>query len=843
MADRRWTNDGRAAPALQSDAQGADARMIMRPTLRLAAAIATLVAAGALPVSAASAAGACTPIDNRSAFGHPGIGTRASTTIITAPSLDVPKATVNGATVVSRVTLSDPGIVRTVKVKNINLAHTNLADITLRLRAPDQTTVLLANSLAGANLNSTSFSDAAPSIFVGFPPYFGTFAPQDWLAQLYGETIAGEWQLEIADQAGSVSGTLNGWTLEITPESCEEQPQAAFSAAPNPVSPGAQVTLDAHASTGANRTAIALYEWDFDGDGTFDTSSGLPTVTHSYPVKGTYDVGLRVTDIGGYTDQTSQALAVTTKPVAQLDVSPIPPETTITSLVNVKFDGSASTDADGTIVRYEWDLDGDGSYETDGGNTPTIQKAFGTSGPRTVGLQVTDDSGAVGAASQVVVVENRAPVAAFAAFAGPAIVGAPATIDASASYDLDGTIVDYEWDFDDDGVYEEHGASPTASHVFGSSGTYPVRVRIHDNGGATDVVDAPIMILATQAPVAALVASPQTTRPGVPVTFDPAGSLDPDLGGSITSYGWDFDGDGTVDQTTTTPDPVVHTYSGFGQFTARVIVTDNDGAKTVATFLVNVQNEPPVAALSISPSTALTGTPITLSADGSLDPDGTIAKYEWDLDGNGSLETNSGANPTIVRSFPNRMRVTVKVRVTDNDGTSAVATGALAVDPATVPPSGGNGGNGGGNGGSGGGNGGNGGNDGGGGPGGSPGTAFTASLSGASIQALKRAVRRGVGVRCEVDRSATCILELVVSGRDARRLKLAKGKRARRPVRIARGRATTAASGSKAVTLKLSPRARRALKRSRKRIVVIVQGTATDASGATATLKRAVMLR
>ena len=104
-------------------------------------------------------------------------------------------------------------------------------------------------------------------------------------------------------------------------------------------------------------------------------------------------------------------------------------------------------------------------------------------------------------------------------------------------------------------------------------------------------------------------------------------------------------------------------------------------------------------------------------------------------------------------------------------------------------------------------------------------------------------MQRGVGVRCQVDRSATCVLELVVSGRDARRLRLAKGKRARKPVRIARGRATTAASGSKALTLKLTPRARRALKRSRKRIVVIVQGTATDTTGAKATLRRAVMLR
>ena len=106
----------------------------MRPTLRLLAAAATLVAAGALPVSVAAAAGDCTPIDNRSAFGH----NRASTEIITVPSTDVPKATVDGATAVSKITLTDTGIVRTVKVQNISVTHTNPADLPLRLRTPDR---------------------------------------------------------------------------------------------------------------------------------------------------------------------------------------------------------------------------------------------------------------------------------------------------------------------------------------------------------------------------------------------------------------------------------------------------------------------------------------------------------------------------------------------------------------------------------------------------------------------------------------------------------------------------------------------------------------------------------
>ena len=47
---------------------------------------------------------------------------------------------------------------------------------------------------------------------------------------------------------------------------------------------------------------IALYEWDFDGDGVFDyqsTTSGV--VTHSYDGPGTYKARLRITDTQGAT--------------------------------------------------------------------------------------------------------------------------------------------------------------------------------------------------------------------------------------------------------------------------------------------------------------------------------------------------------------------------------------------------------------------------------------------------------------------------------------------------------------------------------------------------------------
>jgi hypothetical protein len=59
----------------------------------------------------------------------------------------------------------------------------------------------------------------------------------------------------------------------------------------------------------------------------------------------------------------------------------------------VSFDASSSSDPDGRIVRYQWDLDGDGSFETDTGSTPAASRSYRRPQTVEVGLRVTDDAG------------------------------------------------------------------------------------------------------------------------------------------------------------------------------------------------------------------------------------------------------------------------------------------------------------------------------------------------------------------------------------------------------------------------------------------------------------------
>ncbi len=76
----------------------------------------------------------------------------------------------------------------------------------------------------------------------------------------------------------------------------------------------------------------------------------------------------------------------------------------------IALDGSASSDTDGTIVLYEWDLDNDGQYDDATGVTANFVAA--TAGTFTVGLRVTDDDGAQDTDSATVTVTG-APEATY----------------------------------------------------------------------------------------------------------------------------------------------------------------------------------------------------------------------------------------------------------------------------------------------------------------------------------------------------------------------------------------------------------------------------------------------
>ena len=170
---------------------------------------------------------------------------------------------------------------------------------------------------------------------------------------------------------------------------------------------------------------------------------------------------------------------------AATQVGNLIPAASFTTAVNgfdLDVDGSASSDADGTIVSYAWDF-GDGTPEVSGANP--APHTYATSGTKTVKLTVTDDQGGVGTATKQVLI-NTAPTANFTATPG-ATNPAQVTFNGTSSTDPENNITTYTWNYGD-GSNPASGSQATRTKTYANSGTYDVTLTVTDSGGLTDSV-------------------------------------------------------------------------------------------------------------------------------------------------------------------------------------------------------------------------------------------------------------------------------------------------------------------------------------------------------------------
>ncbi len=334
---------------------------------------------------------------------------------------------------------------------------------------------------------------------------------------------------EITDQAPPNYGTVN---ITSTP-------------------PGATITLDGTFVGYTPRTHFV--------------TQGLHRISVSKPGYSTYNVVLIIFGTGTRTihAELTPLFPSNSPPTAAYSYSPQNPA------VNtfVQFNASASSDSDGSIASYNWNF-GDGTT----GSGSIVWHRFTSAGSFSVRLTVTDDDGASRSVTKTIQVgpTNLAPNATFDYSPTSPAVGAWVRFDGTSSTDSDGTIAEHRWTFDD-------GSSPELGnityHRFSAAGTYLVTLTVTDDEGASDSVSQQVVVGPTQQPpVAAFTYSPTAPEVGDPVTFNASSSFDPD--GTIVSYNWDLNGDGTADASGSTGQV---TYSSAGTVLVTLTVTDNGG--------------------------------------------------------------------------------------------------------------------------------------------------------------------------------------------------------------------------------------------------------------------------
>ncbi len=198
----------------------------------------------------------------------------------------------------------------------------------------------------------------------------------------------------------------------LAPAAASAAPTASFSVSASPITLS-PVTFTSTSTIPGGETVQAI-SWDFNGDGTTDSSGATASRTYDYP--GGYAVTLTVATTGG-TDRVTQVVDVANRaPIADFLTFANGPLAT-TKLASAAAPGarkaaagdrvtfvSTSLDPDGSIATHRWDLDDDGAF--DDGTGTSASRVFDKAGTYNVGLYVRDRQLAATIVRKRITVEN-----------------------------------------------------------------------------------------------------------------------------------------------------------------------------------------------------------------------------------------------------------------------------------------------------------------------------------------------------------------------------------------------------------------------------------------------------
>jgi PKD repeat protein len=461
--------------------------------------------------------------------------------------------------------------------------------------------------------------------------------------------------------AENSAGTTYGYDFTFTTSaSSPTTPTAAFTPTSGTTTPGSSVSFNAAGSTDTNAT-ITDYRWDF-GDGTTHDAGTSATASHTYASPGTYNATLIVTNNKnpGQSDSITHVIMVDA-PQASFTVSPTLPAPGS----QVSFNGSGSSDPEGTISSYSWTF-GDGATSTSENPTHT----YSTRATYQVALTVTNNLGQTNTDTQSVTVDNP-PTAAFTPSPTPTTPGTSVSFDGSASTPgAGGTIDDYSWNFGD-GTTDDSGTTATDSHTYSTPGEYTVTLTVTDDLGVTSSI--PHVVTVDQ-PNASFTTSPSVPAPNASVSFNAAGSSDPE--GTISSYSWTF-GDGATGSGVNPS----HAYTARGTYNVALTITNNYGQTDTLTEPLTVDN-PPAASLNATPNPTTANSSVTFDGSGSTPgAGGTIEDYSWSFGDGSTQDTHTSATTAYSYTTPGVYNATLTV--TDDLGVTSTANQTVTVD---APP-------------------------------------------------------------------------------------------------------------------------------------------------------------
>jgi len=380
---------------------------------------------------------------------------------------------------------------------------------------------------------------------------------------------------------------------------------------------------------------ISSWSWAFG-----DLAGGTDNVqnpTYSYAVAGTYNATLVITSDNGCVDSITHQVTVNDTYTANFTA----PDVCVgiaTSFTDI------STSSGSTITSWEWDFDGDGVVDD---ITQNPSYTFLSAGTYPVHLTIP------GTCGHDTIIDVEVLPSATADFSSTTECFGAATQFTNLST---GTV--WQWDFDNDGVIDNTTQNP--SYIYPAPGTYTVQLFTSFGVGCADSITHQVLI--NPIPVADFTAA--NVCVGATTTFTDLSTLS---SGSITSWEWDFDGDGVVDDITQNPS---YTFSIVGTHPVHLTIPGACGHDTIIDVEVL-----PSATADFSSTIECFGaaTQFTNLSTGTV--------WQWDFDNDGVID-NTTQNPTYV--FPSPGSYTVQLFASFGTGCADSITHQITVNPIPV---------------------------------------------------------------------------------------------------------------------------------------------------------------
>lgn len=438
------------------------------------------------------------------------------------------------------------------------------------------------------------------------------------------------------------------------------------------------------------------------------------------PQDGTGD-GIEVTDIG-YDEATEVVAAFR----AIADCSP----TSGVGPLQVRY-RTRGEFSGGSIVRYRWDFESDGTFDTSDAVPQDFLRTYEETGIIVSLLEVTNNFGETATDTCTITVAAGEPVAL--ADVDPSNGPVPLTVTFTGTgFKAGGQIVLHSYDFDGDGVFDfETGdiGSPQPESI-----TFFVN---HATCGSANQINFFLngaLILAANGTVGCVC---NTSEPAFTVT-DPAAlanwisgganTLRVDWGSSVTigyvraeldpgdpvcifdvlstgncanrnlCNGHVFGGSRSAPADSgITRSTVEHTYDAVGNYDAVFQVTDDEGktasASAASTSVRVGLAGTPIVRASASPTAGKA--PLAVTFGGTAEDDGTIVLWEWDFNGDGTFDHSSPMSPVVKFTYTDAGVFVAALRATDDSGLSSVdlvgislgLTATLSIPDDTFDPS------------------------------------------------------------------------------------------------------------------------------------------------------------